>query len=233
MDVNYKATLISHACETVPGFRAVIRPPPKRRTSLSGFPATASPATSFELTARPLAIQHRRPGCRQGGNPAQPSPTAGHFPVGPPLPVRVSIRQRLGPTSRWRFPSAARLNTCDDRPRRRSGAASSAGYAVRAPGITPWWPPRTARRRAPRGVAKLGLRPVVDCDHLLDVAHLMPPDSGVGTTGPADPVVISPARSPWRSRRREDSAPHPPGPRSVARSGFDGTRLASPAAASS
>ena len=35
----------------------------------------------------------------------------------PSFPVRVSIRQRLGPTSRWRSPTAARLNTCDDRPR--------------------------------------------------------------------------------------------------------------------
>ena len=92
---------------------------------------------------------------------------AGRFPVRAPLPVRVSIRQRLGPMSRWRSPTGAPLNTCDDRPRPRSGASSSAGDAARSRD----WPLRplpTASRHAPRGVAKLGLCPVVDRGHLLD-----------------------------------------------------------------
>ena len=52
----------------------------------------------------------------------------------PPLPVGVSIRQRPGPMSRWRSPPAARLNTCDDRPRPRSGASRSTGDAARGTG---------------------------------------------------------------------------------------------------
>ena len=83
-----------------------------------------------------------------------------------------------------------------------------------------------------RDVAKLGLGPVVDCGHLLDVAHLMPPDSGVGTTGPADAVVVSPQVALGRGGRREDCCAASPGPWSVARSGLDGARLARPAAAS-
>ena len=93
-----------------------------------------SPPDAFVRRAdgAPARNPARRQGLPARRKPRQPRPDAACFPPRVAhLPLESPIRQRLGPTSRPRSPTAARLSTCDDRPRPRSGASCSTGGAVR------------------------------------------------------------------------------------------------------